>query len=79
MSYRFADSLRAGSGWNSVHSKNKFEKLVHLVGFIIRNNNNILTSTYHVWGTPSPLTNGYKVLCARKLEQQSMKLAAQVL
>ena len=76
MSYRFADSLRAGLGWNSVpswsclqavykpvwhipflcvqwktpddgqrnclkhaefHSKNKFEKPVHLVGFIIRN------------------------------------------
>ena len=72
MSYRFADSLRAGSGQNSVlillasrqqtcmtyttashavktpddgqrncpkhaefYSKNKFEKLVHLVGFII--------------------------------------------
>jgi len=76
MSYRFADILRAGSGWNCVpswsclqavskpvwhilllcvqwktpddgqrncpkhvefHSKNKFEKLVHLVGVIIRN------------------------------------------
>ena len=58
MSYRFADSLRAGSGWNpdparwlSVNvydiyhccpkhveflSKNKFEKSVHLIGFIIR-------------------------------------------
>ena len=61
MSYRFADSLRAGSGRNVWHipllcvrwktpddgqrnclkhvefySKNKFEKLVHLVGFIIR-------------------------------------------
>jgi sulfur relay (sulfurtransferase) complex TusBCD TusD component (DsrE family) len=59
MSYRFSDSLRAGSGRNSVpllcvqgktlddgqrnspkhvefYSKNKFEKLVHLVGFIIR-------------------------------------------
>ena len=72
MSYRFADSLWAGSGWNCVpssqavskyvwhkpllcvqrkspddgqrncpkhvefYSKNKFEKLVHLVGFIIR-------------------------------------------
>ena len=74
MSYSFADSLRAGSGQNSVlillasyncklydtyyccvyseklsddrqrncpkhvesYSKNKFEKLVHLVGFIIR-------------------------------------------
>jgi hypothetical protein len=73
MSYRFAGSLRAGSGWNILillascqhnlydinlllcvqqkarddgqrncpkhaefHSKNKFEKLVHLVGFIIR-------------------------------------------
>ena len=32
MSYRSADSLRAGSGWNC----SKFEKLVHLVGFIIR-------------------------------------------
>jgi hypothetical protein len=76
MSYRFADSLRAGTGWNSVPSwsclqavrytgmtyiiavctvkyswrwteelsetnrasfQNKTEKLVHLVGFIIRN------------------------------------------
>jgi len=45
MSYRFADNLRAGSGRSSVlipkhvesYSKNKFEKLVHLVGFIIRN------------------------------------------
>jgi len=55
MSYRFADSLRAGSGRNSVYSKeplddgrrncpkhvefyskNKFEKSVRLVGFIIR-------------------------------------------
>jgi len=41
MSYRFADSLRAGSGWNcpkhvEFYSKNKFEKLVHLVGFTIR-------------------------------------------
>ena len=47
MSYRFADSLRAGSGQNVLilrncpkqvkfYSKNKFEKLVHLVGFIIR-------------------------------------------
>jgi hypothetical protein len=76
MTYRFADSLRAGSGWNCssilillascqqtcmtyttavctvknswwwteelsetcrVSFQNKFEKLVHLVGFIIRN------------------------------------------
>jgi hypothetical protein len=71
MSYRFADSLRAGSEWNwscsqtvcktvwhipllcvqwktaddgqrncpkhvEFYSKNKFEKLVHLVGFIVR-------------------------------------------
>jgi len=59
MSYRFADSLRTGSGRNQFrpgpgrkektpdegrrdwpkhvefYSKNKFEKLVHLVGFII--------------------------------------------
>ena len=72
MSYRFGDSLWAGSRWNSVpswscstvknswwrteelsetcrvscpkhvqfHSKNKFEKLVHLIGFIIRNRGN---------------------------------------
>jgi hypothetical protein len=56
MSYRFADSLRAGYGWNILillatpddgqrncakhvdfYFKNKFEKLVHLVGFVIRN------------------------------------------
>jgi len=70
MSYRFADSLQAGSSWTCLqavgkpvrhtpllcvqwktpddgqrncskhvefHSKNKFEKLVHLIGFIIRN------------------------------------------
>jgi len=46
MSYRFADSLRAGSGRNQfrpdpdpkhvVFSKNKFKKLVHLVGYIVR-------------------------------------------
>jgi len=35
MSYRFADSLRAGSGRNEIRP-DKFEKLVHLVGFIIR-------------------------------------------
>jgi len=40
MLYRFLDSLQAGSGWKILillHSKNKFEKLVHLVGFITRN------------------------------------------
>jgi len=59
MSYRFVDSLRAGSGWNCngssililnnswwwteelsetcrVSFQNKFEKLLHLVGFITR-------------------------------------------
>ena len=41
MSYRFADSLGAGSGRNcpkhvESYSKNKFEKSVHLVGFVIR-------------------------------------------
>ena len=45
MSYSFADSLRAGSGWNILrncpkhvefHSKNKFEKSVHLAGFNIQ-------------------------------------------
>ena len=39
-SYRFADSFQAGSGWNcpkyvQFYSKNKFENLVHVVGFII--------------------------------------------
>ena len=46
MSYRFADSLWAGANADGqrncpkhveFNSKNKFEKLVHLVGFIIRN------------------------------------------
>ena len=46
----FADCLRAGSGWNwfpddgqktcskqvEFYSKNKFEKLVHVIGFIVR-------------------------------------------
>jgi len=41
MSYRFADSLRAGSRLNcpkhvEFYSKNKLDKLVNLVGFIIR-------------------------------------------
>ena len=38
MSYMFADSLRAGSGSKHVEfcSKNKFEKLVRLVGFIVK-------------------------------------------
>jgi len=44
MSYRFADSLRTGlidrqrncPKHVEFYSKNKFEKLVHLVGFIIR-------------------------------------------
>jgi len=42
MLYRFADSLRAGSGRNQFrpdpvefYSKNKFEKVAHLFGFII--------------------------------------------
>jgi len=38
MSYKFADSFRRGSGWNMyrVSCQNKFVKLVHLVGFIIK-------------------------------------------
>jgi len=41
MSHRFADTLWAGSGRNcpkhvEFYSKNKFEKLVHLVGFVKR-------------------------------------------
>jgi len=39
MSYRFADSLRASTGTvrnMQFYSTNKFENLVHLVGFIIR-------------------------------------------
>jgi len=49
MSYRLSDSLLASSQETpddghrncpkhvTIYSKNKFEKLVHLVGFIIRN------------------------------------------
>jgi len=43
MSYMFADSCsQLSANWNcpkhvEFHSKNKFEKLVYLVGFIIRN------------------------------------------
>jgi len=43
MSYRFADSLQTDDGQRNClkhvecYTKNKFEKLVHLVGFIIRN------------------------------------------
>jgi predicted phosphoadenosine phosphosulfate sulfurtransferase len=48
MSYRSVDNLRAGSGWNILilletrpkyvqfHFQNKFDKLVHLVGFIYK-------------------------------------------
>jgi hypothetical protein len=38
MSYRFADSFRAGSGWIWFRPDpaRKFEKFVHLVGFVIR-------------------------------------------
>jgi hypothetical protein len=38
MWYRFVDSFQAGSGWkcSSILIQNKFEKLVHLVGFIIK-------------------------------------------
>ena len=51
MSYRFADSFRAGPGWNSMNTswwtdeqsetcrvswQNKFVKLVHLVGFVTK-------------------------------------------
>jgi len=95
MSYSVADTLRAGSGWNSVpswscsqavsipvwhtplmslewktpgdgqrncpkhvdfHSKNKFEKLVHLVGFIIRN----LTRCTVTWKSNSTVTLDYE-------------------
>jgi len=49
ISYRFADSLWAGSGRNwflpdhvEFYTKNKFEKLVHLVGFILRTKNILL-------------------------------------
>jgi hypothetical protein len=66
MSYRFADSLRAGSGWNILillaapddghrncpkhvdfHFKNKFENLVHLVGFLVRNYASCLKNTVY--------------------------------
>jgi len=65
MSYRFADSLRAGAyalQWKTpddgqrncpkhvdLHFKNKFEKLVHLVGFIIRKMN-VITFLHLLFG-----------------------------
>ena len=71
MSYKFSDSLRAGSGpllcvkcktpdggqrncpkHVEFYSENKFEKLVHLVGFITR--------IYHVARSPERQNN---VLC----------------
>ena len=106
MSYSFADSFRAGSGWNAVpswtcskavsktvwhipmlcvqwktpdgqkncpkhvdfHFKKKFEKLVHLVGFIIRNLPRCTVTWtsnawnwYTSWGNYSPsMTGGMK-------------------
>jgi len=56
MLYRFADSLRAGSGrirpdpvdHVEFYSKNKFEKLVHLVGFIIRIYHDARSSERHI-------------------------------
>jgi len=67
MSYRFADSLRAGSEWNrdgqrnclkhvEFCSKNKFEKLVHLVYFIIRN-------VHDVWYGGSFSDQGFLIPC----------------
>jgi len=51
MSYRFADSLRARQRNFLKHvefySKNKFEKSVHLIGFIIR----IYFANYCIWWT----------------------------
>ena len=52
MSYRFADSLRTGSGWNcpkhvEFYSKNKFGKLLHLVGFNVRIRNDLSVGTVH--------------------------------
>ena len=90
MSYRFVDSLRAGSRWNcsqavskpvwhipllcvqwktpddgqrncpkhvEFYSKNKFEKLVHLVGFIIRIRTSLIyqNSTHNEWNLYSML------------------------
>jgi len=45
MSYMFADSLRAGSGRNWFRP-DPAEKLVYLVGFIIRNYLNLLTHKF---------------------------------
>jgi len=70
VSYRFADSLRAGSGRSSVskqrncpkhvefYSKNKFVTLVHLVDFIIR--------IYH--DARSPERQMFQILFAQKNE-----------
>jgi hypothetical protein len=46
MTYRFVDSFRAtaGLGWNCSSFQNKFEKLVHLVGFILKKKTLIILS-----------------------------------
>jgi len=90
MSYRFADSLRAGSAnplwhmpllcvqWKTLddgrrncpkhvelYSKNKFQKLVHLVGFIVRNvyqclpASNQYNTTIKNWRSSSPSHHHY--------------------
>jgi hypothetical protein len=91
MSYRFADSLWAGSGWNSCpihillydipllcvqwktpddgqrncpkhvefHAKNKFEKLVHLVGFIIRKSDEATISWKAPYRNSARLQTGF--------------------
>ena len=60
MSYRFVDSLRAGSGRNcpkhvGFYSKNNFEKLVHLVGFIIKIKHIFWITFFSQWLTLSTL------------------------
>jgi len=53
MSYRFADSLRVGSGRNcpkhvEFYSKNTYEKLVHLVGFVIRRSHELYLTVFYL-------------------------------
>ena len=60
MSYRFADSSQTPDDghWNcpkhvELYSKNKFEKLVHLVGFIIRICHDARSPEHQIHSVPS--------------------------
>ena len=59
------DGQRNCSKHVEFYSKNKFQKLVHLVGFIIRRHTDILTDIHDEANTPFPL------FCERTLKQMN--------